>query len=325
MCLGEGDQFVLQAAARFHQERLRVAFAHFRRDGPQLGQTDGALLPGREIQIKAYYRQLGYLGRIFFGVQAELHRVEPAVARLPPPGDFGRLGRHRQLHFAADVDEAETHRALLRRQVALQDGGAFAGLITERSEERGRIGIGLHKARRPAPAIEPEEEGIARRAGARLERLGPLLAQIRLGPPEELAADSLPSIVGMHDQGADYAGVIRESRLLRVRTEAGMHKADQFGVVEGEDDALAIEIGLGEVERLERIDADAGRGASTERHTVPEGGYSCRVAIGKRPILDHSTPGQSGTWPAGCSAAISFSAARNSYKWIGERLATADA
>ncbi len=98
----------------------------------------------------------------------------------------------------------------------------------------------------------------------------------------------------MHEHRADDTGVIGESRLFGVRSKPGVRKANQLGPFEGEDYALAIEIGLGEVERLERVDRQTARGAASQWDTVPERGNSGRVAIGKRPILDHSTPGQSG-------------------------------
>jgi len=123
----------------------------------------------------------------------------------------------------------------------------------------------------------------------------------------------------MHHYRTDHARFVRQSRLVGVGPEAGVREADNFVSFAGQDHALAIKIGLREVERLERVDADAGCSAAAERGAVPQGGESRRIAIGERPILDHSTPtGQRGRCPAGCSKAISFSAAIDKYELMAE-------
>src|SRR5580700_308291 len=114
-------------------------------------------------------------------MEAELHSVEPAVAGLPPPTDVGGFGRNGKLHLSADVDETKTHRIALRRQVALIDAVPLNRLVAHRCEERCGVRIRFQEAGRTTPSVEPEEEGIERRARSALELLGSSLAQVSLG------------------------------------------------------------------------------------------------------------------------------------------------
>ena len=86
----------------------------------------------------------------------------------------------------------------------------------------------------------------------------------------------------MDQDGADHARIVGQGGFVLVGPKPGMQEPDDLTVVAGDDEPVPVEIRLGEVERLERIDGDAGRRTAAERASIPQGDNSGRIRIRKR-------------------------------------------
>src|SRR5690606_4860427 len=130
------------------------------------------------------------------------------------------------------------------------DDEAFNGFVAESLEKGAGIRVGVEKARRLAAAIKADEEGVEGFGGTGENCLGAAVGEEAFKPPDEFAADSTPTVVGMDDQDADDADIGRELIALAVGAETGVSHSDdllRLGV-DGEDQAVLVEIALGKIE-----------------------------------------------------------------------------
>jgi hypothetical protein len=146
--------------------------------------------------------------------------------------------------------------------------------------------IGFEHPRRFGPAVEPEVKRVARARFAGEDLAGAALAKIAFGPRRQLAADPFAAVVLPHEHGADNAGIGGNGGPLGVGAEPGMHEADHFAAVAGDDQPVLVEIGLREDEHVERVVGKFQRRSRTEFAEIPEFDELRRIGIVERPVLD---------------------------------------
>jgi hypothetical protein len=117
--------------------------------------------------------------------------------------------------------------------------------------------------------------------------VGTGIVEIRFGPAYELAADSLPAVLRTnHDQADDSSRPVNGG-LSIVAPEAGVDESHEPRGVEGENQAVAIEIGLRENDAFESIGREANGSPATELAGMPEFEEPRRIGVLERSVLDH--------------------------------------
>jgi hypothetical protein len=94
----------------------------------------------------------------------------------------------------------------------------------------------------------------------------------------------MTAIILADQQQARHAERMRDMGFRIGRSEGGMHEADRPAVVDGDDQALVVEIRLGQHELLEQVGRHRLHQPSLRRLTAPDFGEFRRVAVAERAV-----------------------------------------
>ena len=177
-----------------------------------------------------------------------------------------------------------------RVELLLEDEGGAGGFVAERPEERVGAGVGGEEARAVGAAVEAEPERAVRppRAGpeGRRAATGQVLLALRTRSratpvrwTEGRTADRTDDALRVVEGGA----APRSGRTRRGRSR----RPAVVGVVHGDDQAVGIEVGLGEDPAFEEGGRAEGVSAAGGVGLVPDVGEGRRVGVPEAAKRDH--------------------------------------
>jgi hypothetical protein len=111
---------------------------------------------------------------------------------------------------------------------------------------------------------------------------------VRLGPSQQFGADALAAKVGRDGDEADDPLVVIDPLTAGSGAEAGQREADDGRVIQGDDQAVVLEVRLGEEEVFEDHRRHGNDGTAPREGPVPDRGESGRIGVAKRTIANHS-------------------------------------
>lgn len=289
MNLDQRHQLFTQFATRFDQERLCQALSAIGLRDKQVREPDGALLPLSQVQVESNHSELGQRCAIAFGHELELERIQSSKPGEPPPARLTRLPQDLEFIAATILNEPKVHRIASRLQVAPIDAVPRVRRERQRLEERGRVRVGLEKPRWLTAPVHADKEGIESGGPAGINRLGAPLTEVGAGPLDELSPQAAPAMQRVNEHGTDDARGIIERGFLGIDAKARVNAAHQAILVERQDQAVRIEVGLRKIQQLQRIAREPLGGSRSQTGGVPQLDDPWRIGIVEWPKLDQDT------------------------------------
>lgn len=115
------------------------------------------------------------------------------------------------------------------------------------------------------------------------------VTQVGFGPTDQFATDSFPAMSRMDNHHADDAVGKLQCRFVGGRAETGVSKADHVRSIDGDDEAIAVEIGLCCDDIIKDVAAETAGSTSTEARLMPEADQTRKIGILKVAVLGHES------------------------------------
>src|SRR5207244_1684025 len=182
------------------------------------------------------------------------------------------------------------------RQRTLKYEAGIVNVIAMAAQERLGAQVAGQKARQFAAAVEPEIKRIVRRHGAGKQSFRAFSGEVALATAQQFGADALARMARANTEGADHPGFRGDAILLIVGAQSRMREANELIIVHRDDEAVRVEIGLGEKVVLQGRAMPQFDAAAAEEGLVPDHGQAWRIVITETAKVNHEGQPHT-TWP----------------------------
>ncbi len=277
------DRYALagQVAKGLGEQKRRQSLAAVLAIDVQFGQPGGSSEAGAGDRVHAPHHGVGQHGAAAARPELNPRHVEITRRAGFPPGSRRRIDDDLDHHAAAELDQLPVHRWPKIQQIAAQDDGALDFRVAVLGKRLPGDKIGVEYPRQLASAVEAQVERIQGTDPAAVEDLGPALAQVGFTSLEQPRGHFPLVVVRPNHDHARHAQLGREPALLFVGSEPGMGESHGLVVFQREDQALRIEVELGQQKLLDQIHRDRSCQTRLADPAAPQGDQQRRVRVAK--------------------------------------------